>query len=258
MIGETLGGLRVDRMTTVKLHPTPRETFGPFTVRYYAPHAETDRTILVLDDDLIGDAAISACRARSIDGTIKGVKLALIGFNADAFATLHQLRGEYLTHQERDLGFVGMEKTGRGQTLQSFIMDEFLPDLGERVSLLGYSLSGAFAINLFAGPDAFEALGLVSPTLWLNPSLEDRLCSAATRLDRCSVALAVGECETEDAPGGGKSMFERLDELSEKLAPVMGDRFQYTLGSHDDHTSVITSTMDRVVTALAAGSKTRG
>ena len=244
-------------MTTVKLHPTPRETFGPFTVRDYAPHAETDRTILVLDDDLIGDAAISACRARSIDGTIENTKLVLVGFDTDAFATLHQLRGEYLTHEERDLGFVGMEKTGHGQTLQSFLMGECLPSLDGRVSLLGYSLSGAFAINLFAGSDAFEALGLVSPSLWLNPSLEDRLCSAATRLDRCSVALAVGECETEDAPGGGKSMFERVDELSEKLAPVMGDRFYYASGSHDDHTSVITSTMDRMITALAANSKMR-
>ena len=241
----------------VKLHPTPRETFGPFTVRHYTPHEETDRTILVLDDDLIGDAAISACRARSIDGTIKGARLVLVGFETDEFATLHQLRGEYFTHEQRDLGFAGMDKTGHGQTLQSFITDECLPPLGGRVSLLGYSLSGAFAIDLFAGSDAFEAVGLISPTLWLDPGLEDRLDSATIQRDRCSVALAVGEREAEHAPGDSKSMFERVVGLSEKLAPVIGDRFYYASGSHDDHTSVFTSTMDRMLTALAAGNETR-
>ena len=134
---------------TIRLKPSELELHGPFTLRRYEPVPEPKRTIFVLDDNLIGDAAIAALRARTISSHLDDVELLLVGFDAEDFGTLDPLRGEYLTFGEYDLGFAALPKTGGAGELDAFLKGLAHAE-SSLVGLLGYSLSAAFAMR-FAG-----------------------------------------------------------------------------------------------------------
>ena len=165
--------------TSLNLHPTKREIAGPFSIRRYCAHPAPVRTIMFLDDELIGDAAIAAARARTIDGTLQ-------------------------------------------------------------------------AIELFVECGGFDALRLISPTLWLDTKLGGHLAVAIERRSDACVAVAVGEKEADVAFSQSRSMFEQVDALAKTLASSVGSRVRCFAGERDDHTLVITSQMDRMVVALGA------
>ena len=239
----------------ITLRPTARETFGPFTLRRYRPFSETERTILVLDDDFIGDAAIAAARARSIVGAIAGVELVLVGFDAACFGPLHQARGAYLTHREFDLSMVGMTATGQGEALEDFVTDPGHFDGGQPSAILGYSLSGVFAINLLQRHETFRHLALISPSLWLDHSLADTLSQAMESSAERRLFLAAGERETELPPGDDKTMIERIKHTAGRLEPAFAGRMECAWHAGVDHYGAITAAMDRAILSLSDRSR---
>lgn len=233
---------------SIFLHPTNRTAMGPFTFRRYAPQRKVERSLIVLDDELIGDAAISATRARTIDGTINGFELILVGFGVDRFGSLHRARGRYLTHDEHDLTIVGMPETGEGEFFQQFIVDNILPLTQAPIGLLGYSLSGAFAIELFAQFEMIDRVGLISPSLWIDDGLAGKLSFSADRRRGSGIFLTVGGHEIEIVANDGKTMCEQINEASEQIGQKWGSHLDYRPIAAADHTSIISNAMDLAIT----------
>lgn len=238
--------------SVINLKPTNRVGHGCFSVRRYASGKKVDRRILVLDDDLIGDAAICALRARTIDGTINPVELILLGFDVEDYEKLHACRGEFYTNRELDLSFSGIVKTGRGKELKEFIGNIFKSSEGCDNSVLGYSLSGLFAARLFLESDYFDRVGLISPVLWVDPDVGRSLQEAVFMQPERTVFLAAGEMEEE-----------LIRKNTEAIKPENGRPFNgsssgnlqslvHQFGMGCDHTATITAMMDRAILALAS------
>ncbi len=239
--------------SNIHLRPSSRQAVGPFTVRTYKPFSGPGRTILILDDDLIGDAAIAAARARAIDGTIRDVEFLLVGFDHETFGALHHARGRFFTHQPYDLSAAGMAVTGEAERLERFVTGGEHFEFSENSSILGYSLSGAFALDIFSRHPVFHQLGLISPSLWLDEALEERLATAlATAQDR-RLFLSVGTRETETPPNDPKSMIERVGAAGSRFQSSFSDRVDYAALETHDHCGVITAAMDRAIVFLGRG-----
>ena len=232
---------------SIALHPTDYETVGPFTWRRYAPLQKVQHSVIVLDDELVGDAAISALRARTIDGTINGVELILVGFAVDRFGPLHRARGRYFTNDEHDLVSLGMPETGEGEVLRQFIEETILTRSRAPVGLLGYSPSGAFAIDLFSRFEMLDRLGLVSPTFWIDDGSVNKLASSAARRRESKIFLTVGERESDIVANDGTSMRDQIAAAAALIGREYGSQIVYLPISEADHISIVTNAIDRAV-----------
>lgn len=219
-----------------------------FSLRRYRPVARPRRTLIVFDDELIGDAAIAACRLRTIDGSLADTELLLVGFGENRFAELHQRRGAGLTFFAHDLSIVGIEQTGTGRELAEFIRDEVQSLCAGEIGLLGYSLSGLFAIDLareMAGSCSY--LALLSPSLWLDVAVQDRLLDHMGKCHQLRVFLRVGGKEEQPIPGDRLTMCERVSAFGELLRSRYGERVEVRALADADHTSVILHAVDRAL-----------
>jgi len=237
--------------SVINLKSTSRVRHGSFSVRRYASGKEVDRRILVLDDDLIGDAAICALRARTIDGTLNPVELILLGFDVEDYEKLHACRGEFYTNREFDLSFSGIVKTGRGGELQEFIGNIFKAGGGCNNSVLGYSLSGLFAASLFLESDYFDRLGLISPLLWVDPNVGRSLQEAVFMQPERTVFLVAGEMEKELISKNNET-FQPKSRSSDEVFSGGRRSLVHKVGMGCDHTATITAWMDRTIMKLAS------
>ena len=234
---------------TIRLKPSELVVHGPFTLRRYSPVPEPKRTILVLDDNLIGDAAIAALRARTVNGTLDDVALVLVGFDAQDYGTLHPMRGEYLTFGEYDLGFAALPKTGGAEQLADFLRG-LAREYSTLMGLLGYSLSAAFAMRFAGELERLEYIGLLSASLWLDAALEDELAATLEAHSDAKLHLSVGSLETDPAPLRTGSMVSLAENLAARLAPALGDRVDFQVIPESDHFGLLTAGMDRALTRI--------
>ncbi|QZD88737.1 hypothetical protein K3148_07625 [Qipengyuania aurantiaca] len=229
---------------TIRLKPSELVVHGPFTLRRYSPVPDPKRTILVLDDNLIGDAAIAALRARTVDGTLDDVALLLVGFDAEDYATLHPMRGEYLTFGEYDLGFAALPKTGGAEQLAEFLKGLVRAE-STLVGVIGYSLSAAFAMRFAGELERLEYIGLLSASLWLDAALENELAATFETRPDARLHLSVGGLETDPAPFRPGSMVSLAEDLAARLARSMEDRLDFHRVPESEHFGVLTAGMDR-------------
>ena len=204
----------------INLKATNRVRHGSFSIRRYASGKEVRRRILVLDDDLIGDAAICALRARTIDGTLNPVELILLGFDVEDYEKLHACRGEFYTNREFDLSFYGIVKTGGGKELQEFIGNIFKAGEGCDNSVLGYSA------EVCKKPYSCNQRKRCSwpPVRWKRSSFVRTLRQSSQRTGRPF----------------NSSISENLQSLVHQV------------GMGCDHTATITAMMDRAILGLAS------
>ncbi|EDL48339.1 hypothetical protein [Erythrobacter sp. SD-21] len=234
---------------TIRLNPSGLEARGPFTLRRYSPVPDPKRTILVLDDNLVGDSAIAALRARTVSGLLDDVELLLVGFDAENFGALHAMRGEYLTFGEYDLGFAGLPATGSAAQLTEFL-GGLLREESTLVGVLGYSLSASFAMRFAGQLEGLEFVGLLSAPLWLDAGLEDELAATLQAHPKARLYLAVGSLENDPAPFRPGSMVSLAEALAARLAPAMEERLDFLILPESDHTAVIVTGMDRAIRNL--------
>lgn len=234
----------------IGLAPAAVESAHPtFTVRRFCPCESPARTLIVFDDELIGDAAISAARGRTIDGTLTDTELVLIGFGQSKFAALHQLRGQYFTFVEADLSVVGMVTTGAAAQLAAFVRDDVLGDCQREIGLIGYSLSALFAIDLLCQlGDRCNYLAMLSPSLWLDTQAETRLAGTLARRPETGLFLCAGGKEDQPIPADTLTMCERVAAQGTRLEAQFGSRAAHSVYPEADHTGIILAGMDRAIT----------
>ena len=233
----------------VALRPIKLETAdATFTVRRFRPTPQPSRTLIILDDELIGDAMIAAARLRAIDGSLPDTELLLVGFGDTEYGSLHQRRGASFTFAPCDLSLVGIETTGSASELSGFLREQVLPQCQSDIGLVGYSLSGLFAIDAIGALDGrCSYLAALSPSLWLDQTAEDRLAKKMAEDGNLRVFLGVGESEDDPIPGDDLSMQARVSRTGEELRRRFGERALIQIYARADHISVVLHAADRAI-----------
>lgn len=232
---------------------------SPFSVRTYLPSDHSDHCIVVLDDELIGDIVIGAARMAALAGLLPPVAIISVGFGAQRFDQLHKARGRYFTFNEIDLSVVGLFETGDAETLRCFL-DQYLPtvlaslniDPGTLPGLMGYSLSGYFALDMkMRYPDLFGALATFSPSLWVN--MDETVNHAETYSigHGGDFYLATGSLENvSDGTDDPAKMKQNARRIADLLGGGKNSRVHCEEIEGADHTTVVPLAVSRALAFL--------
>lgn len=193
--------------------------------------------LLVLDDELIGELTIAGARALVISEEIAPLKIFTVGFCTEELSVLMGLRAKFLTFEQGCLNSLGLRETGRADELVKFIDEQALPRCETIPSLLGYSLSGSFALQAIAqGPTKFSNVAAISPSLWAEPRAETAAETALEINQEMLCHLAAGTGETDKAQTGQQlHMFEMVEALGSRLGSRFAGRVSTKLHEGETH-----------------------
>lgn len=193
--------------------------------------------VIVLDDELIGDLSIAAARALVIAGEIAPLKILTVGFGAEEINLLMSLRAKYFTFNKGCLNSIGLLNTGDGREMQGFLDEYVLPQFDVVPSLLGYSLSGTFALQAVAQrAGRYRNVVAISPSLWAEPLAEIAVERALQMNSGMLCHLAAGTNEEDKAQTGEQlHMFEKVEELGSRLKDLYADRVSMKLYEGETH-----------------------
>ena len=238
-----------------------------FKLRCWIPGENVQRAMVVLDDELIGDAIIGTVQAMLVGGEIEPIAIYSVGFGADQFGDLYGKRAEYLTMEAADLGALGIEKTGGGPELLSYLTERVLPaieselpHLKRRPALAGYSLGGLFVLQAATQfPHLFGDLSVFSPSLFLGNEVQADLDTLFSQEQSRRLFLAAGKLEQDRAQTGLKQhMYELVAELGERLEAVHGNRIATRIVESETHYSLPFSTMPAMLRHLCGSPEALG
>ncbi len=204
---------------------------------------DPQNTLIVLDDELIGNLAIAAAKALVLGGEIAPLTIIAIGFGDPDTPALMKARGRYLTFGERCLDLLGMDGTGQGRELLDYLEEGIIPlTSGQpgKPSLLGYSLSASFALHAtFSHGLEVGKIGAISPSLWAEPISESVIEQTLERETSFVLRLAAGLKETDRAQTGhDQHMFEKVEALSKKLATSFPSSVSWKVYEGETHWSI--------------------
>ena len=227
-----------------------------FTLRRTTIGADPVRTLIVLDHELIGDIAIGAARAMAAEGRLAGTRILSIGFDRPDLAKLSIARAASFTFERGRLDVAGWTDTGHAPKLIDFLSRTVLPMCvsdRERPSLLGYSLSGAFALQAPGHlQGAFDAVCAISPSIWAEPAAHAAIVAAAQADPKLRVYLRAGGLERDaDLTGLPKHLFELVQDTDQALQGVAPGRVFTAIHEEETHFSIPFAAMCGLLTALA-------
>ena len=230
-----------------------------FNVRRWIPFDNVSNAIVVLDHELIGEATISAAKAMLVGGEIAPIAIYSVGFDAERFGDLYRKRANYLTMEAVDLEALGLEKTGSGPKLLSFLEKRVLPTIASelphlkvRPALAGYSLGGLFALKAAVQyPHLFGDISAFSPSLFLDSEAQAGLAALLSLDQTRRLFLAAGKLEEDrDQTGLKQHMFELVAEMGASLENDYGDRVVTRIIESETHFSLPFSTVPAMLRHL--------
>lgn len=248
-----------------------------------SPPAAGFPVVFVLDGAHLFGTAFESLRLRALTSGLPPAVLvgldypgALIdGFRRRAFDYTGPIAPEHVAEPAM-LG----DRFGGARAFLEFILGDVWSAVSERFpvdasgrTLIGHSLGGLFAVNtLFARPEAFSAIGALSPSLWWNGfetlrrSKDAVTCLAGLRKP-VSVLLTIGGRE-QDAPSAAPPgmtldvfadrvrawrMVDAMQELAADLGRVGTLVVRACVFEDEDHASVLPAALSRSLTiALGA------
>jgi predicted alpha/beta superfamily hydrolase len=234
---------------------------------------------IVLDSSLTFGTALERSSMYAAMGLIRPSVIVGVGYPGDVFASLHARTVDFTpetplgTHAEM-APMIGTEFGGADDFI-AFLIDELAPAIRSRCAeaspsrlvLHGFSLAALFsAYALMKRPEAFEAISIVSPSLWWNgfavlkllPGLEARLAETGARPD---ILVAVGAREQDlphKAPPALKledlqtkvreaRMVDAARDLAAALRGLPIGRFEYAEFDGEDHAGALTAGTGRAI-----------
>lgn len=238
-----------------------------YIIRRWVPCADVSQAMVVLDHELIGEALIGAARAMLVGGEIVPTAIYTVGFDTDQFGKLYRKRAEHLTMAPVDLGMLGIEKTGSGPKLLSFLQKRVLPTIAlelphlkARPALAGFSLSGLFALQAATQfPHLFGDISAFSPSLFLDSEVQAKLATLLSQDQSRRLFLAAGRLEEDRAQTGLKQhMYELVTEMGASLQTDYGDRVVTRILESETHFSLPFSIMPPMLRHLFSAVETVG
>ncbi|MGI9360215.1 MAG: alpha/beta hydrolase-fold protein [Parasphingorhabdus sp.] len=198
---------------------------------------EPTACLIVLDDELIGELTIAAARALVISGEIAPLKIFTVSFCTDDLSVLMNLRAKFFTFEQGCLDSIGLCETGRADELLKFIDEQALSRCETIPSLLGYSLSGSFALQAVArNIKKFGNVAAISPSLWAEPRAETAAETALEVNQEMFCHLAAGTGETDkDQTGQQLHMFQKIEALGSRLGSRFSGRVSTKLYDGETH-----------------------
>ena len=250
---ETMPLFASDRALVVAAEP------DLFTVHRWIPCDNVSQAMVVLDHELIGDVVIGAAQAMLVGGEIAPLAIYSVGFDTVFFGDLYRKRAEHLTMDTVDLKALGIEKTGSGPKLLSFLEKRLLPMIARELphldvppALAGFSLSGLFALQAATNfPHLFGDISAFSPSLFLDREVQAGLATLLSQDPSRRLYLAAGKLEEDRAQTGlDHHMHELVAELGARLQADYGDRVIARILESETHFSVPFSTVPAMLRHL--------
>lgn len=200
--------------------------------------------------------------------------MAVVGLSAPGGYDVARRQRDYTT--PRAVAGEGESGHGGAQAFFAFLTGQVQPWAGSRIAidpsrqtLCGHSLAGFFTLWVLAtNPGSFRNYAAISPSVWWDrPALLD--VPADTRMRDRRVLIAMGEWEDElppwqksapDAPSvlarrkardmvaGGRQVARHLDGMMGE-----GGDVRFTLLAEEDHASILSTAMPRVLRLASAG-----
>lgn len=216
----------------------------------------SQNTLIVLDDELIGNLAIAAAKALVMGGEVAPLTMIVIGFGNPDTPALMAARGRYLTFEEGCLDLLGMEETGQAGKLLDYLDGEVIPltsGMPGKPSLLGYSLSASFALHAaFSHGLGVGKVGAISPSLWAEPISGSLIEQTLERETNFVLCLAAGRNETDRAQTGhDQHMFEKVASLGEQLSGSFPARASWKVYEDETHWSAPFASISEMLRRLA-------
>ncbi len=213
-------------------------------------------TLIVMDDELIGDLVIAAAKALVLGSEITPLTLILIGFGDVESSVLMETRGRYLTFSENCLRPLNMEAAGYGRELLNYLDEEIIPlttGIAGKPSLLGYSLSASFALHAaFAHGLPVGKIGAISPSLWAEPIASSLIAQTLERDADFVLHLSAGRKETDRAlTGHDQHMFEKVASLGEQLSDIFPTRTSWKIYENETHWSAPFASISEMLRRLS-------
>jgi predicted alpha/beta superfamily hydrolase len=119
----------------------------------------------------------------------------------------------------------GRNKHAGGAAFEAFLLDELRPLIeasypidADQAFLFGHSEGGLFAANVLAErPAAFRGYLIASPSIWMDPSIVNRVAAATKAGEGRRVYVAVGGAETPEMLDGERQLVAALTGQSSRL-----------------------------------------
>ena len=202
-----------------------RKDRNALTIRRIVLGDEPEHTLIILDDELIGDLCVASARALAAQGSIPSIEIIAVGMGEADLAQLSVNRAANYTFESGRLDVLGWPDTGHAGALQEFLSRSILPSCSSpkaNRTIIGYSLSASFALQA-AQEIAHEigAIGAISPSVWAEPATIDAALTAFRDNTDLRAFLCAGGAE-EDAglTQLPRHMWEIVRDLGADLAAV--------------------------------------
>jgi predicted alpha/beta superfamily hydrolase len=202
-----------------------------------------EHTLIVLDDELIGDLCVASARAMAAQGSIPSIEIVGVGMGEADLAELSIFRAANYTFEQGRLDGLGWSDTGHADEFRDFLARTVLPECTlpkAHRTIVGYSLSGSFALQAAQGiGDQIGAIAAISPSIWAEPAT-NKAALAAYRADpELRVFLMAGALENDAALTGlSKHMWEIVRDLGKDLAAVDDSRVWTQVYDGETHFSI--------------------
>ena len=210
---------------TVRKTIVERHERNALTIRRVVIGDEPEHTLIILDDELIGDLCVASARAMAAQGSIPSVEIIAVGMGEADLAQLSVNRAANYTFERGQLDVLGWPDTGHAGAIQEFLSTTILPSCSSpkaNRTIIGYSLSASFTLQAARGiAQQIGGIGAISPSIWAEPATTDAALSAFRENTDLRAFLCAGGAE-EDAglTELPKHMWEIVRDLGADLASV--------------------------------------
>ncbi len=266
---------------------TARKTGRPYEISIAAPlplqatgrPPEDCPILFVLDSSLTFGTAVERLSMYAAMGLLQPAVVVGIGYPGDIYASLSARTVDFTTATpagtHAELAHIAGTASGGADEFLAFLLDELAPAVrarvpqasAGRVMLHGFSLGGLFAAYaLLSRPEAFEAVSIISPSLFWNDfavlkqldHFKRRLSETGARPDVLIGVGALEQQEPQHAPPGmdleglratvrKARMVDAARELAATVAALPVGRTQFLAFEAEDHAGALTAGTGRAI-----------